>query len=279
MNTENIIEQSTIEDVKRGYMITKGTSRAPGRLACMYCNAQFERGIVYPQNSQLMDAERAASAHVQQAHGGPFTALLSLGKKVTGLSDLQTEMLSLLYAGYSDTDIARKSGGKAESTIRNHRFQLRKRTREAMILCTLMDLLDEQNRQRQQRTEEFYQFSTPLTVDDDRVIVTKAEAQKIITKYIQFSDQAVQTKGSEAIGPEELAAGALTLQRWPKKQKEKLVVLDVIARLFKADREYTEQEVNELLAGVYNDYVTLRRYLIDYGLLQRQPGGGAYRLN
>src|SRR6056297_1390602 len=178
MNTENIIEQSTIEEVKRGYMITKGTSRAPGRLACMYCNAQFERGIVYPQNSQLMDAERAASAHVQQAHGGPFTALLSLGKKVTGLSDLQTEMLSLLYAGYSDAEIAPKSGGKAESTIRNHRFQLRKRTREAMILCTLMDLLYEQSRQqdrsKDQSEKEFYQFSAPLTVDDDRVIVTKA---------------------------------------------------------------------------------------------------------
>ncbi|WP_081793756.1 DUF2087 domain-containing protein [Paenibacillus darwinianus] len=39
-----------------------------------------------------------------------------------------------------------------------------------------------------------------------------------------------------------------------------------IAASFKLRRRYTEKEVNELLKRVYaKDYVTLRRYLIEYG--------------
>lgn len=62
-----------------------------------------------------------------------------------------------------------------------------------------------------------------------------------------------------------------------KKQKEKLVVLDSIVRRFDSDREYSEQEVNSILSEAYEDYVMLRRYLVDYGLLLRQAGGDAYR--
>ncbi|WP_317628394.1 DUF2087 domain-containing protein [Paenibacillus darwinianus] len=39
-----------------------------------------------------------------------------------------------------------------------------------------------------------------------------------------------------------------------------------MAASFKLRRRYTEKEVNELLKRVYaKDYVTLRRYLIEYG--------------
>ena len=39
--------------------------------------------------------------------------------------------------------IAAKLGGRSASTIRNHRFQLRKRRREARAFLAIMEILDE----------------------------------------------------------------------------------------------------------------------------------------
>ncbi len=272
MNIESIIEQTDLASLKRGYIQLSGGCR------CLYCGAQFDRGIIYPAGLQLMDSERAAAYHVEKAHGGAFTALLEQKPSLTGLSNLQVELLAMLYSGYSDAEIARASGGKAESTIRNHRFQLRKRTKEAKILITLMDLLDEYNEEKKSAAAEFYRFAGPLTVDDDRVIVTNAEAEKIKKKYLTLADRregADRLSGAADHADTDKNQG-LELRRWPKKQKEKLVVLDSIVRLFSPEKEYTEEEVNSVLSEVYQDYVTLRRYLVDYGLLLRQPGGGVY---
>jgi hypothetical protein len=44
-----------------------------------------------------------------------------------------------------------------------------------------------------------------------------------------------------------------------------------MVELFVRGRRYSERDVNELLAGAFDDYVTIRRYLIDYGFLDRKP--------
>jgi predicted transcriptional regulator len=65
----------------------------------------------------------------------------------------------------------------------------------------------------------------------------------------------------------------------PPKQKKLLVVLRWVASLFQADTLYTEPEVNAILKGIYEqDYVTLRRDLVDFGYLRRERGGGKYWL-
>ena len=38
---------------------------------------------------------------------------------------------------------------------------------------------------------------------------------------------------------------------------------------FEPGRTYTEKEVNGILRDIFDDYVTLRRYLIEYGFLER----------
>lgn len=45
---------------------------------------------------------------------------------------------------------------------------------------------------------------------------------------------------------------------------------------FQAGRRYTEAQVNEALAEIYTDYVTLRRYLIEYGFMDRTKDGAVY---
>jgi len=67
------------------------------------------------------------------------------------------------------------------------------------------------------------------------------------------------------------------LTHLPNERKKTEVVLRWLATLFQPEREYTEAEVNEVLKAVYaEDYVSLRRDLIDFRFLRREPSGGKY---
>ncbi len=69
------------------------------------------------------------------------------------------------------------------------------------------------------------------------------------------------------------------LTRLPSKQKKRNIILRWLATQFRPDRHYAEAEVNEVIKAVYeNDYVALRRDLIDMGYLRRERGGGDYWL-
>ena len=54
--------------------------------------------------------------------------------------------------------------------------------------------------------------------------------------------------------------------------KKRKVLLDLIVRDFEPGRSYTEQEVNFKILDHYDDYCTLRRELVDFGLLRREKG-------
>lgn len=58
----------------------------------------------------------------------------------------------------------------------------------------------------------------------------------------------------------------------PSQLKKRKVLLDMIALDFAPNRSYTEQEVNFLILDHYDDYCTLRRELVDFGLLRREKG-------
>ena len=62
------------------------------------------------------------------------------------------------------------------------------------------------------------------------------------------------------------------LKRMPAQRKKQLVILPEIAKIFEPGRKYTEKEVNALLSPVYEDFVTLRRDLIDARCLLRDRG-------
>ena len=72
------------------------------------------------------------------------------------------------------------------------------------------------------------------------------------------------------------AATQLSLRVFPKKLKAKYLCLVWIQDVFESDVEYTEKEVNHILEQVYFDYVTIRRFLIDYGFLSRKNDGSCY---
>jgi hypothetical protein len=62
------------------------------------------------------------------------------------------------------------------------------------------------------------------------------------------------------------------LRELPARAAKRDVVLEYVAARFDSDREYSEREVNDLLLELHDDYVTLRRYLVDAQLLTRKAG-------
>ena len=62
----------------------------------------------------------------------------------------------------------------------------------------------------------------------------------------------------------------------PNQNKKMLVVLKYAAGRFDKGRTYTEKEVNENLLQIFADSSTLRRYLVDYQLLDRERDGSRY---
>jgi hypothetical protein len=58
----------------------------------------------------------------------------------------------------------------------------------------------------------------------------------------------------------------------PAKRGKRLVVLDLVARVFEPGVRYPETEVNALLRAFHDDVAALRRYLVDEGFLDRHAG-------
>ena len=86
---------------------------------------------------------------------------------------------------------------------------------------------------------------------------TETEKEAAVTKYFSQED-------------------LLKLVSFPKKQKQKYLCLLWIKSIFDQDIMFSENEINEKLKSVYHDYVLIRRYMIDYKLLDRTNDGSSY---
>ena len=73
---------------------------------------------------------------------------------------------------------------------------------------------------------------------------------------------------------------------FPRKRRDRHILMKSIRMLVDAERVYTEAEINELLQNwnrdvapaIAVDHVTLRRHLVDYGHLERTADGSSYRI-
>lgn len=246
---------ASLQEWKQGYVFDAGT----GTYTCLVCGMSFEQGRIYPVEEAFYDAQKAMQHHITDEHDSMFHVLLELEKEHTGFTDHQKTLLKYFYNGYSDSEIVAELGGSA-STIRNYRFNFREKEKQAKLLLAILELLREASQKRRNSLKEkFVDFHRTAKMVDERYAVTDAEFQKILKMYFPEGED-----------------GPLTL--FPKKEKRKLVILQHLSKRFELNRTYTEKEVNEILRQAYDDYVTLRRYLIDYGFLERKDDGSAYWL-
>jgi ArsR family transcriptional regulator len=62
------------------------------------------------------------------------------------------------------------------------------------------------------------------------------------------------------------------LTRIPAQRRKQQIILERLAEEFEPHREYTEREVNRVLVEFHDDVATLRRGLVDQGLMERAEG-------
>lgn len=252
MDLSKLFWDASADEIARGFV----HDPAAKRFICLVCGAEFAQGVVYPFGDILCDAGLAVKQHIVEAHSSMFEYLIEVSSKYSGLTDLQRQLLSLFYSGLSDDEVAKQLQVGSTSTIRNHRFKLREKEKHAKIFLALMRLLSE----RPRAADELASVHRRVTMVDERFAITEPEKEKLIGKYFENNGE-----------------GALL--EWPSREKRKVVVVQQLAKRFEAGRRYTEKEVNEVLQAAYHDYVTLRRYLIEYGFMDRTRDGSAYWVN
>lgn len=240
---------AALDEIKRGYLFQADTER----FVCLACGKSFSRGVIYPDNGTLYEAEAFVRLHIVKEHGSMFDYLLQLNKKLTGLTDLQKQLLQFFYEGLSDAKIVQTLGGGSTSTIRNHRFMLREREKQAKVFLAIMELLQAKT----DKKSSFINVPLSATMLDERYAITVEENEEILKQY--FPE-----------GPDGRLSG------FPKKEKRKIAILRQIVKRFDLERSYSEKEVNEILKTAYDDYATLRRYLIEYGFMDRKDDGSRY---
>ncbi|RJE88840.1 DUF2087 domain-containing protein [Paenibacillus sp. 1011MAR3C5] len=251
MDMDERFWNATSEEIKQGYLYD-------GRLqsyCCLLCGEQFEDGEVFklPGSDRFFNAAKYAGYHVQSAHGSMLEYLLSLDKKATGLTVVQKQLVSDFAQGLSDREIVQRTGGSA-STIRNHRFVLKEKAKQAKLLLAVMELMES----CVDNIPKFMPVHRTATVMDERFAITEEEYKGVLRQYL----------------PDGLDGPLASI---PSKEKRKVALLRHMASYFKLGERYTEGEVNERLIRFSDDqYVTLRRYLVEYGFLDREVDGSAY---
>ncbi|MEK3934354.1 DUF2087 domain-containing protein [Sporosarcina sp. FSL W7-1349] len=241
---------ATLDELKQGYMEESNS------YTCLLCGEKIEKGIIYPVDGIFYEAERYIRIHIERTHQSVFEYLLNLDKKLTGLTDHQNLLLRLFYEGKSDKEVQAEMGIGSTSTIRHHRFSLKEKERQAKTFLAIMELLKEKD----QYAPAFVPPHKTAKMVDDRYAVTEEERQEIVQKFLPEGTQ-----------------GRLT--KFPPKEKQRYIVLREMAKRFDRDAAYTEHEINQVLESMYDDYIKIRRYLIEYGFLGRKPDGSQYWLN
>jgi DNA-binding CsgD family transcriptional regulator len=247
MKVNDLFYEATENERKSGYL-KKGN-----KYFCLFCEFETEDGIIYKNDDQFFDARKEMENHIEN-HGGVFDYLLGFDKKEIGLSERQVEVLKLFNEGISDYDIQKELNVGSVSTIRNHRYALKEKLRQAKAMVTIMSFLEE----NEIMNKTMVKPHKTATMVDARYDITVDENDQIINKYFPNG-----TDGE--------------LLTFSIKEKAKIVVLREIVKRFEFDKRYGHKQVDEILKGVYpKDYVTIRRYLIQYGLLDRLDDGTVY---
>lgn len=212
---------------------------------CLYCGFETQKGCVYPWEEVFYDSRKMMETHVAAAHEGPLLALLGLPRELTGLSESQEGILQAFAQQLPDKTIGQRLG-ISTSTVRNHRFKLKEKERQAKLFLSIMSLLNQ--------SVGVLPHAGAKQVDE-RYQVTEAERAKILATYLD-------EKGR--------------LKSFPAREKRKLVLLAELAEHFEPRKNYSESALNEILQQYVDDFVTVRRYLIEYGFMKRQKDGSSY---
>lgn len=235
------LENVTVTELSEGFRFEE----EEGAFRCLLCGRSFPEGEVFPLGGRFYTAARAAELHVEQEHPDRLIQLMEEGRKYLTLTQKQAELLALFSQGESDSQIA-AGLGVSPSTVRHQRFVLREKAKSAKLFLSLWEL----SKKKQKQKDGFIALHGGAKMVDDRYNITEEENQKILDGVF-------------------LSQSPLRLKVFSAKEKKKIVILRRIIQEFEIGKRYTEKEVNGILGEIYGDYATLRRYLVEYGYMDR----------
>lgn len=239
----------TLEELKKGYRYDKGKDS----YLCHYCEQNFPADQVFQIENKFYVAEQAAVRHLQAVHGSNLAHLLYADTKYNTLTENQKELFSLFYSAASDKEIAKKLN-VAEATIRRQRFTFREKAKQARFYLAMYEQVFTEDAPADGQIVPIHQNAVYV---DDRYLTTEEERQQILASFFSSFQP-------------------LVLKSFSAKEKKKVVILGKIAEQFERGKRYAEKEVNEILKPIFADYMTIRRYLIMYGFMERTIDGAQY---
>lgn len=249
-NNKEVFWDATIEEVKKGYVELEESYK------CIICEEGFTKGRIYEIDSMLYDSRKATELHILEKHGSTLEYLLRMNPAFIGVSQVQRELLVLIASGLTDKEISIKLG-VAQSTIRNHRYKLREKEKQARLFLAMMELISSNTKKKVSILDKdnLCDAHKTATTIDDRYNITDKEREITIKNYMDES-------------------GAI--RTFPAKEKKKIIVLSEIVKHFSKGKKYSEKEVNRMLERIYEDYATIRRALIEYGFIERSNDCSSY---
>ncbi len=243
-----LFENASREEFVKGYREEKQGYR------CILCGQYFAKGEIYPLHSKLFDAHKAVVLHIQETHQSVLTYLLKMPPNTMGISELQLELINLFAGGLSDKAIAEYLG-VASSTIRNHRYKLREKEKQAKIFLTVMELLEQKQNKSDKANVLALEQDDYLCMLTPTLNMTEKSKQKILENHITPYGR---------------------LKSYPSTERAQKVILEYVAGHFTKGEKYEDKEVNRILISIYIDYALLKRQLIEFGFLCRTEKGGIY---
>ena len=241
----------TLDELKKGYRYDKEHDI----YICNYCAQNFEVGQIYSISNNFYTAEHAVSKHIEITHGSNLSQLISADTKYNTLTQNQKDLILLFASGISDIEMASKLG-VTKATIRRHRFTFREKAKQAKYYLAIYEQVFEKQAHSENAIIPIHNNAIYV---DDRYLITEQERQHILET--SFS----------SLTP-------LVLKSFSPKEKKKVVILTKIAEQFEKGKIYNEKEVNQILQPIFDDYMSLRRYLIMYGFMERTQDGSKYWL-
>lgn len=235
------IFESNLSEMKNGY------AENDDDYTCLICGKLIEKGRIYQEGERFYEAYKFMKLHVEEIHGSVFSYLIEQDKEISGLSEQHKAVMQQMFESKSDREIQETLNIGSASTVRNHRFALKKKEKQAKILLTLMSLIEEGQTIRHKAKENKVRFEKPFHVTD-------SEYQAVLKKNF--------TNGK--------------LRTFKLQEKHRFIVLCELVKKFEFGKLYKEKEVNELITESFEDHTFIRRYLVEYQFLGREKDGSAY---
>lgn len=98
-------------------ILINGFIETEAEYICLYCGKKLNRNQIFEIDGSFYNGAYAIEQHLEKKHGGPLKAMLSLSTEMTGISESQKNLMSMLSLNLTDRSIRNNPLYDTESSI------------------------------------------------------------------------------------------------------------------------------------------------------------------